>query len=104
MADERVRGASLLGDEPKRLEFTDGSRLVLDGSGARDRIEWRRLGRGWTNVSVSEAVSLAGDESPITSRFARAPRRSGCAPSRTGTAMRRSGLRTSCPRRASSAS
>ena len=62
MADERVRGASLLGDEPKRLELSDGSRLILDGSAERDRIEWRRLGRGWTNVSVSEAVSLAGDE------------------------------------------
>jgi hypothetical protein len=62
MADERVRGACLLGDEPKRLELSDGSRLVLDGSAERDRVEWRRLGRGWTNVSVSEAVSLAGDE------------------------------------------
>lgn len=62
MADERVRGNSLLGDEPKRLELSDGSRLVLDGSGEPDRIEWRRLGRGWTNVSVSEAVRLAGDE------------------------------------------
>ena len=62
MADERVRGASLLGDEPKRLKLSDGSRLILDGSAERDRIEWRRLGRGSTNVSVSEAVSLAGDE------------------------------------------
>jgi len=62
MADERVRGACLLGDEPKRLGLSDGSRLVLDGSTERDRIEWRRLGHGWTNVSVSEAVSLAGDE------------------------------------------
>ena len=62
MADERVRGSTLLGDEPKRLELSDGSRLVLDGSAESDRIEWRRLGRGWTNVSVSEAVELAGDE------------------------------------------
>ena len=62
MADERVRGASLLGDEPKRLELSDGSRLILDGSADADQIEWRRLGRGWTNVSVSEAVNLAGDE------------------------------------------
>jgi hypothetical protein len=62
VADERVRGSCLLGEEPKRLELSDGSRLVLDGSAERDRIEWRRLGRGWTNVSVSEAVSLAGDE------------------------------------------
>ena len=62
MADERVRGATLLGDEPKRLELSDGSRLILDGSGDRDRIEWRRLGRGRTSVSISEAASLAGDE------------------------------------------
>ena len=59
MADERVHGASLLGEEPKRLELSDGSRLILDGSADADQIEWRRLGRGWTNVSVSEAVNLA---------------------------------------------
>jgi hypothetical protein len=60
MADQ-VRGVTLRGDEPKRLELSDGSRLMLDGAGA-DRTEWRRLGRGHSDVSVSEAVDLAGNE------------------------------------------
>jgi hypothetical protein len=59
MADQ-VRGITLRGDEPKRLELSDGSRLMLDG--ASEEREWRRLGRGHTNVSVSEAADLAGHE------------------------------------------
>jgi len=61
MADQRVRGVFLRGDEPKRLELSDGSRLMLDGAGTA-RTEWRRLGRQHTNVSVAEASELAGEE------------------------------------------
>ena len=61
MADQRVRGISLRGDEPKRLELSDGSRLMLDGA-SEERTEWRRLGRRHSDVSVSEAAELAGDE------------------------------------------
>jgi hypothetical protein len=61
MADQRGRGISLRGDEPKRLELSDGSRLMLDGASA-ERTEWRRLGRRHSDVSVSEAADLAGDE------------------------------------------
>jgi hypothetical protein len=67
MADEQVRGTTLRGDEPKRLELSDGSRLLLDGSANQDRIEWRRLGGRHANVShqsisVAEARRLAGDD------------------------------------------
>ena len=60
--EERVRGTTLRGDEPKRLELSDGSRLMLDAASDEDRKVWRRLGRGHTSVSVSEACDLAGDE------------------------------------------
>jgi hypothetical protein len=61
MSDQQVVGATLLGDEPKRLELSDGSRLMLDaepGDGAR----WRRLGRRTASVSVAEAADLAGED------------------------------------------
>jgi hypothetical protein len=61
MAD-RVRGLTLRGDEPKRLELSDGSRLALDATSDRDRCEWRRLGRRRSRLSVSDAVELAGAE------------------------------------------
>jgi hypothetical protein len=60
--EERVRGTTLRGDEPKRLELSDGSRLMLDAESDGDRKVWRRLGRGHTSVSVSEARELAGNE------------------------------------------
>jgi len=44
------------------LELSDGTRLMLDGEAEQDRILWRRLGRRRSNVSVSEAVDLAGAE------------------------------------------
>jgi hypothetical protein len=62
MADQGVRGTGLRGDEPKRLELSDGSRLMLDGGSQDERMAWRRLGRGHTSVSVAEAAALAGDE------------------------------------------
>ena len=62
MADRGVRGTALRGDEPKRLELSDGSRLMLDGGSEDERMAWRRLGRGHTRVSVAEAAALAGDE------------------------------------------
>jgi hypothetical protein len=54
--EERVRGTTLRGDEPKRLE------LMLDATSGYERTAWRRLGRGHTGVSVAEAVDLAGGE------------------------------------------
>jgi|SRR5215211_3552184 len=62
MADEQVRGTTLRGDEPKRLELSDGSRLLLDGSADQDRVEWKRLGRRRSRLSVAEARRLAGEE------------------------------------------
>lgn len=63
MADRQVRGTKLRGDDPRRLQLSDGSRLLLDGEATdQERIEWRRLGRRRSNVSVSEAVDLAGEE------------------------------------------
>jgi hypothetical protein len=62
MADHPVRGLTLRGDEPKRLELSDGSRLALDATSDRDRSEWRRLGRRRSRLSVAEAIALAGGE------------------------------------------
>jgi hypothetical protein len=59
---ERVRGTTLHGDEPQRLELSDGSRLMLDSEAGEERKLWRRLGRGQKSVSVTEARDLAGDE------------------------------------------
>src|SRR3954454_18677962 len=44
MADERVRGIQLHGEEPKRLALSDGSRLSLDCEAGDGRIGWRRIG------------------------------------------------------------
>jgi hypothetical protein len=60
--DERVRGITLRGEEPKRLELSDGSRLMLDGAAVEPRTAWRRLGRRRTSMSVAEARGLAGEE------------------------------------------
>ena len=62
MTGERVQGLALRGDEPKRLELSDGSRLMLDGSSEAERTAWRRLGRGHRCVSVAEALKLAGED------------------------------------------
>ena len=62
MSDGRIRGTSLRGDAPSRLELSDGSRLMLDGTVDQNEVEWRRLGRQRTAVSVSEAEELAGEE------------------------------------------
>jgi hypothetical protein len=62
MSENRIRGASLRGDAPSRLELSDGSRLMLDGTADQDRIAWRRLGRRRSSVSVSEAARPAGDQ------------------------------------------
>jgi hypothetical protein len=58
----RVRGRTLRGDVPQRLELSDGSRLMLDAAPDDGRTSWRRLGRKSTSVSVAEAVDLAGEE------------------------------------------
>jgi hypothetical protein len=62
MNEKQVRGFALRGDEPQRLELSDGSRLMLDATSEENRSEWRRLGRRHSNLSVSDAVDLAGDE------------------------------------------
>ena len=61
--EEDIRGTSLRGDEPKRLELSDGSRLMLDAGSADRGTAWRWLGRRrHRGVSVAEAVDLAGHE------------------------------------------
>ena len=62
MGSEPIRGTCLRGDEPKRLQLSDGSRLLLDGSDERGPVEWRRLGRRRSSISVSEARRLAGSQ------------------------------------------
>jgi hypothetical protein len=62
MSETAIRGKSLRGEAPTRLELTDGTRLMLDATVDQERVEWRRLGRRRTCVSVSEARRLAGDE------------------------------------------
>ena len=62
MAENRLRGRKLRGEDPQRLELSDGSRLMLDGRADQARIQWRRLGRRRSNVTVGEALDLAGSE------------------------------------------
>jgi hypothetical protein len=62
MSENRIRGRTLRENAPSRLELSDGTRLMLDGAAEQPTIQWRRLGRRRSNVSVSEAASLAGDE------------------------------------------
>jgi hypothetical protein len=62
MSEQRVRGLTLRGDEPKRLQLSDGSRLTLDATSDRDRCEWRRLGRRRSNLKVCDALDLAGED------------------------------------------
>ena len=62
MSENRIRGRTLREDAPSRLELSDGTRLMLDGAAEQPTIQWRRLGRRRSNVSVSEAASLAGEE------------------------------------------
>jgi hypothetical protein len=62
MSDGLIRGTSLRGEAPRRLELSDGTRLMLDGTVDQGQVKWRRLGRRRTRVSVSEARRLAGDE------------------------------------------
>ncbi len=62
MSNDLIRGTSLRGEAPRRLELSDGSRLMLDGTADQGRIQWRRLGRRRASVSVAEAASLAGEE------------------------------------------
>jgi hypothetical protein len=61
MNEVMIRGTGLRGDAPRRLDLSDGTRLMLDGT-VQERVEWRRLGRHRTGISVSEATRLAGDE------------------------------------------
>jgi hypothetical protein len=62
MSEGAIRGTSLRGEAPRRLELSDGSRLMLDGTVDQGMVRWRRLGRRRDTVSVSEAANLAGDE------------------------------------------
>lgn len=62
MTERIVRGLTLRGDEPQRLELSDGSRLMLDATSDGGRTEWRRLGRRQSNLTVSDATDLAGED------------------------------------------
>jgi hypothetical protein len=62
MTDRNIRGSNLRGDAPTRLELSDGSRLMLDGTADIGQVSWRRLGRRRERVSVSEAENLAGEQ------------------------------------------
>jgi hypothetical protein len=62
MSDGSIKGTGLRGDAPTRLELSDGTRLMLDGTVDEERVQWRRLGRRRTRLSVSEATRLAGQE------------------------------------------
>jgi hypothetical protein len=62
MSNPLIRGSTLRGETPQRLQLSDGTRLMLDGTADQGRVQWRRLGRRRDNVSVSEAASLAGEE------------------------------------------
>jgi hypothetical protein len=62
MTNGTICGRSLRGEAPMRLELNDGTRLMLDATADQEHVEWRRLGRRRTAISVSEATRLAGDD------------------------------------------
>jgi hypothetical protein len=62
MSEGTICGRNLRGEAPMRLELSDGTRLMLDATVESEHVEWRRLGRRRTAISVSEATQLAGDE------------------------------------------
>ncbi len=63
--EHEICGVWTRGADPKELVLSDGSRLLLESGMASDgEVAWRRTdGRDETqgNVSVPEAVELAGD-------------------------------------------
>ena len=63
MTEQRVQGVGLHGDEPKRLNLSDGSRLVLDLESRRGRgVRWKRV--GWRRRDGSNEVSVAEARAP----------------------------------------
>lgn len=66
MESKEVQGIKVGGRNPKALLLSDGSRLALeDDVGPGGRADWARVGDDGTDgagITVSEAVSLAGDE------------------------------------------
>jgi hypothetical protein len=66
MESKEVEGVKVGGRNPKALLLSDGSRLALeDDVGPGGRADWARVGDDGADgngITVSEAVSLAGDE------------------------------------------
>lgn len=64
MAEQDIRGVKISGREPKALVLSDGTELSLEEeAGRRGRADWKREnGDGASELSVADALSLAGDE------------------------------------------
>lgn len=64
MRKRGVQGIGLSGGEPKALLLSDGSRLALEDEGApAGRSDWTlEDGEARAGVSVSDALSIAGEE------------------------------------------
>ena len=66
MESNQVQGVKVGGRNPKALLLSDGTRLALeDEVGPGGRADWARVGddsADGNGITVSEAVSLAGDE------------------------------------------
>jgi hypothetical protein len=57
-----VHGVQVGGREPKALLLTDGTRLALEDEGPGGRADWMLLGDDDRELSVAEAIRIAGDQ------------------------------------------
>jgi hypothetical protein len=62
MQENNVRGVKVGGRQPKALLLNDGSRLSLEDGDSAGRAEWTRVGDEAEEISVAEAIRLAGDD------------------------------------------
>lgn len=62
MEQHDVQGVKVGGRQPKALLLNDGSRLSLEDGDSAGSVEWIRVGDEAQEISVAEAVQLAGDD------------------------------------------
>jgi hypothetical protein len=61
MTENGIQGIRVGGGQPKSLMLNDGSRLAL-AEHHGGRAEWTRVGDDAEEISVAEAIELAGDD------------------------------------------
>jgi hypothetical protein len=62
MSENGIQGIRVAGRQPKSLMLNDGTRLALEEQHSGGRAEWTRVGDDAEEISVAEAIELAGDD------------------------------------------